>query len=110
MHSCRDTKCPARYAPAEALEAAVWDDLCRLLTEPGAIRWALERAHGGHWLPQELQARREGLRRGAAALRQALERLTTAYLDGVLGLQLRKITIGAPRRWTRRRRGSGSRQ
>jgi site-specific DNA recombinase len=87
VHSCRDTKCPARYAPAETLEAAVWDDLCRLLTEPGAIRWALERAHGGHWLPQELQARREGLRRGAAALRQALERLTTAYLDGVLGLQ-----------------------
>jgi site-specific DNA recombinase len=85
--SCRDTKCPARYAPAETLEAAVWDDLCRLLTEPGTIRWALERAHGGHWLPQELQARREVLRRGAAALRQALERLATAYLDGVLGLE-----------------------
>jgi site-specific DNA recombinase len=87
VHSCRDTKCPARYAPAEALEVVVWDDLCRLLTEPGSIRWALERAHGGHWLPQELQARREVLRRGAATLRQALERLTTAYLDGVLGLE-----------------------
>ena len=86
VHSCRDTKCQARYAPAEALEVAVWDDLCRLLTEPGTIRWALERAHGGHWLPQELQARREILRRGAATLHQALERLTTAYLDGVLGL------------------------
>jgi site-specific DNA recombinase len=86
VHSCRDTKCLARYAPAEALEAVVWDDLCRLLTEPRAIRWALERAHGGHWLPQELQARREVLRRGAATLRQALERLTAAYLDGVLGL------------------------
>jgi site-specific DNA recombinase len=86
VHSCRDTKCPARYAPAEALEAAVWDDLCRLLTEPGAIRWVLERAHGGHWLPQELRARRDVLRRGVATLRQSLERLTTAYLDGVLGL------------------------
>ena len=87
VYSCRDTKCQARYAEAETLEAAVWDDLCRLLTEPGTIRWALERAHGGHWLPQELQARREVLRRGAATLRQALERLTTAYLDGVLGLE-----------------------
>jgi site-specific DNA recombinase len=86
VHSCRDTKCQARYAPAEALEAAVWDDLCRLLTEPGAIRWVLERAHGGHWLPQELRARRDVLRRGVATLRQSLERLTTAYLDGVLGL------------------------
>ena len=28
VHSCRDTKCLARYAPAETLEAAVWDDLC----------------------------------------------------------------------------------
>jgi site-specific DNA recombinase len=87
VHSCRDTKCPARYAPAEGLEAAVWDDLCRMLSEPAAIRWALERAHGGHWLPQELQARREVLRRGQAGVRQQLERLTAAYLDGVLGLE-----------------------
>ena len=87
VHSCRDTKCQARYAPAETLEMAVWDDLCRLLTEPASIRWALERAHGGHWLPQELRARREVLRRGATALHQGLERLTTAYLDGVLGLE-----------------------
>ena len=29
VHSCRDTKCRARYAPIEALEAAVWDDLCQ---------------------------------------------------------------------------------
>ena len=87
LMSCRGTKCQARYAPAEALETAVWEDLCRLLTEPEAIGWALERAHGGHWLPQELQARREVLRRGTAGVRQQLERLTTAYLDGVLGLE-----------------------
>ena len=87
MHSCRDTKCPARYTPSEQLDALVWADLCRLLTDPGAIRWALERAHGGHWLPQELQARREVLRRGQAGVRQQIERLTTAYLDGVLGLE-----------------------
>ena len=87
MHSCRDTQCPARYTPSEQLDAVVWADLCRLLTDPGAIRWALERAHGGHWLPQELQARREVLRRGQAGVRQHVERLTTAYLDGVLGLE-----------------------
>ena len=34
-----------------------------------------------------MQARRDVLRRGVATLRQALERLTTAYLDGVLGLE-----------------------
>jgi hypothetical protein len=30
------------------------------LTHPEAIRLALERAHGGHWLPRDLQARRDG--------------------------------------------------
>src|SRR3954469_26009359 len=44
-------------------------------------------AHGGHWLPQELQARREMLRRGQSHLQQQIERLTDAYLAGVLGLE-----------------------
>jgi site-specific DNA recombinase len=59
LNSHRDTVCPSRFIPAEGIEALVWDDLCRMLTEPEAIRRALERAHGGHWLPQELQARRD---------------------------------------------------
>ncbi len=46
----------------------------------------MERARGGHWLPQELQARRAGLRHGRAALGQHLERLTEAYLAGVVPL------------------------
>jgi site-specific DNA recombinase len=86
MQSCRDTKCPARFSPAAQLEALVWQDLCRLLRHPEAIAWALERAHGGHWLPQELQARRDNLRRGQASLRQQIERLTEAYLAGVVAL------------------------
>ena len=46
----------------------------------------MQRARGGHWLPQELQARRAGVRRGRAALGQHLERLTEAYLAGVVPL------------------------
>jgi len=38
------------------------------------------------WLPQELLARREALRHGHAHLRQQLERLTDAYLRGVIPL------------------------
>ena len=86
LSSHRDTVCPSRFIPAEQVEALVWDDLCRMLTEPAAVRSALERAHGGHWLPQELQARRDGLRRGQAGIRQQIERLTEVYLAGVLGL------------------------
>jgi site-specific DNA recombinase len=62
----------------------VWADLCALLTQPEQIAQALARAHGGHWLPQELQARQQGLRRGQASLGQQIERLTEAYLASVV--------------------------
>jgi site-specific DNA recombinase len=82
----RDEKCPARFIPARQLDELVWQDLCDLLTHPQAIAHALERAHGGHWLPQELQARQENLRRGQASLDQQLNRLTEAYLTEVIPL------------------------
>jgi site-specific DNA recombinase len=78
--------CRARYVPAAQLDALVWQDLCELLTHPEQIARALARAHGGGWLPQELQARREQLRRGRLALERQLERLTEAYLLAVLPL------------------------
>jgi hypothetical protein len=39
----------------------MWQDLCALVRHPEHIAYALERAHGRHWLPQELQARQEAL-------------------------------------------------
>jgi site-specific DNA recombinase len=53
-------------------------DLCDLLTHPQSLQHALERAHGGHWLPQELQARREQVRRGRQQLEAQLDRLSEA--------------------------------
>jgi site-specific DNA recombinase len=64
----------------------VWEDLCALLGEPEPLATAVARAHGGAWLPQELQARRETLRRGQKHLQQQLERLTDAYLRAVMPL------------------------
>ncbi len=78
--------CPSRFVPAGQLDELVWNDLCDLLRRPDIITQALERAHAGHWLPQELQARRENLRRGQVSLQQQLERLTEAYLSGVIPL------------------------
>lgn len=86
LHSRRDEPCPARYAPAAQLDELVWRDLCELLADPKVIAQALARAHGGGWLPQELQARREQLRQGQLALERQLERLTEAYLLAVIPL------------------------
>jgi site-specific DNA recombinase len=86
VHSRKEEKCQSRFSPAGQLDELVWQDLCQIMTHPESIIQALERAYGGHWLPQELQARRENLRRGRAQLQQQLDRLTEAYLNGIIPL------------------------
>jgi site-specific DNA recombinase len=81
-----DARCHARYSPADQLDALVWQDLCELLAHPEWIAYALERAHGGHWLPQALQARKETLHQAQTALAHQLDRLTEAYLREVIPL------------------------
>jgi site-specific DNA recombinase len=78
--------CASRFIPAAALDELVWQDLCDLLRHPEVLKQELGRAMGGHWLPQQWQARRDNLRRGQASLGQQLERLTEAYLGGVIPL------------------------
>jgi len=85
--SCRDEKCPSRFIPASQLDELVWQDLCEVLTHPESLAQALQRAQGGYWLPQELQARRENLRKARVSLEHQMERLTDAYLVNVLQLE-----------------------
>jgi site-specific DNA recombinase len=87
VNSRRDEYCPARFIPAKQLDELVWQDLCEVIMKPELIRQALERAWRGNWLPQELQARRENLRRGLRSLERQLERLTEAYLKEVIPLE-----------------------
>ncbi|MDT5295439.1 MAG: site-specific recombinase [Acidobacteriota bacterium] len=79
-------RCRSRLTPARQLDGVVWADLCAIIREPRLIALELERAWGGRWLPEELTARREGLRKARAGLGQQVERLTEAYLGGVLDL------------------------
>jgi site-specific DNA recombinase len=78
--------CASRFVPAGAVDELVWQDLCDLVRHPEVLKQALARATGGHWLPQQWQARRDNLRRGQASLAQQQERLTEAYLDGAIPL------------------------
>ncbi|MCL5996254.1 MAG: recombinase family protein [Chloroflexi bacterium] len=78
--------CPSRHIPAQQLDELVWQDLRDVLLHPESLEPALQRAHGGHWLPQELQARRENLRKARTAIGQQISRLTDAYLHEVIPL------------------------
>ncbi len=64
----------------------MWQDVCEVLGNPGIIEQALHRAQSGEWLPQELQARRIQSRQARMSLSGQLERLTEAYMAGVLPL------------------------
>ncbi|PYS79887.1 MAG: preprotein translocase subunit TatB [Acidobacteria bacterium] len=79
-------RCRSRLTPAGKLDELVWADLCELIRQPQLIALELERAWGGSWLPAELTARRESLRKARVGLQQQVERLTEAYLGGVLDL------------------------
>jgi len=90
--------CESRYVPSRALDELVWQDLCELLRHPEAVAEAFRLASVGAWHPQEFQARRDRLRQGKASLAQQLERLTEAYLGGVIPLpeyKHRRAEIGA---------------
>ena len=85
--SHRDEHCSARYIPVKQLDTFVWQDVCEVLTHPEHIAAALQRAQGGQWLPQELRARRENLRKARVSVEHQIERLTDAYLANVLQLE-----------------------
>ena len=84
--AARQDRCQARYIPAKALDELVWQDLCRVLTEPAHLQAALERAHSGQWLPQELQARQATARQASTQLERQQQRLLDAYLAEVIDL------------------------
>jgi site-specific DNA recombinase len=81
-----DDRCSAPYIPAHDLDEVVWHDLVVVLTDPQQLALALERAHGGQWLPQDVRARQESMRRALAHLQRQQQRLLEAYLAGVVEL------------------------
>jgi site-specific DNA recombinase len=86
LHTFHAGTCTGRYAPADQLDELVWQDLVQVLTNSDLIAQALERAHGGYWLPQELQARLHKLETAEKQLVHQQARLLDAYLAGVVEL------------------------
>jgi site-specific DNA recombinase len=86
LRAAQGQRCTARYIPARQLDELVWQDLCAVLVDPEIVRHALERAHGGHWLPQELQSRLAALTHATQELDRYQERLLEGYLAQVIEL------------------------
>ena len=80
-------RCKSRYIPVTQLDDLVWQDLCEVLTQPEIIAHELERAHGGHWAPQELRARIDTLNQAERLLKHQQGRLLEAYLANVIDLE-----------------------
>jgi len=84
LRAARGQRCTARFAPAVALDDAVWQDLCRVIADPAMLTHELHRAHSGAWLPQALQARQQTVRAAVAQLERQQERLLAAYLAEII--------------------------
>jgi site-specific DNA recombinase len=85
LRAAKGERCTARYAPAAALDLLVWQDLCRILTNPELVTHELARAQAGEWLPQALQDRQRTLRASLAQLERQQARLLEVYLAEVIG-------------------------
>jgi site-specific DNA recombinase len=86
VSSGRASCCPARFIPATQLDELVWADLCAVLQHPELVVQALERAHSGAWVPQELRRRQASLRQVRASVARQRQRLLEAYLAEVIDL------------------------
>src|SRR5215218_7130117 len=86
VSSGRASCCPARFIPASQLDELVWADLRAVLERPELVAQALERAHSGAWVPQELRRRQATLRGVRTSVTRQRQRLLEAYLAEVIDL------------------------
>jgi hypothetical protein len=84
--SGRASPCTARFIPATQLDELVWADLRAVLQHPELVAQALERAHSGAWVPQELRRRQATLRGVLTSVARQRQRLLEAYLAEVVDL------------------------
>ena len=90
--------CHASRIATHRLDAVVWDDLCRVLTDPTILVESLRRAQHG-WLGDGPEmSRRHALQRRESELRRQIDRLVDAYAVGAVSLedlQIRRARLDA---------------
>lgn len=84
LRKAKGERCITRYAPAQALDELVWQDLCHILADPVLITQELKRAQAGEWLPQALQARRKTVQAALKQLERQQARLLEVFLADIV--------------------------
>lgn len=79
--------CHARQVPTDRLDAAVWADVCAVLTEPTVLNEALTRAQRGWLTVDERSARRQDLQRRQHEVQRQIQRLIDAYTAEIIDLE-----------------------
>lgn len=88
-------RCQRQSIPVGSLDAVVWADLCRVLTDPAVLDEAVRRAQEG-WLTDDARAARQrDLRQRRAALDRQRQRLIDAYAAGAVTLEELQSRVGA---------------
>jgi site-specific DNA recombinase len=83
--------CGNRPIRQDYLDRFVWDEILRLLEDPGLIQTEIDRRREAAQKANPLRRREEELRRERARVEKSGERLVTAYQEGLLTLpQLRQ--------------------
>jgi site-specific DNA recombinase len=83
--------CTNRPIRQDYLDQCVWNEIIRLLDDPGLIQIEIDRRREAAQKADPLRKREEELRREQARVEKSGERLVTAYQEGLLTLpQLRQ--------------------
>ena len=79
--------CDTRPVRQDHLDTVVWNEVLRLLEDPGLIQAEIDRRREAAQRTDPLTHREEGLRRDEVRLAASIDRLVTAYQEGLMTLE-----------------------
>ena len=85
--------CDTHPVRQDLLDAVVWKEILRLLEEPGLIQEELDRRLRAARQADPAKRREETLRRDLARCQRSIERLLTAYQEGLLSLDELRVRM-----------------
>jgi site-specific DNA recombinase len=83
----RGAPCDMRPVRQDYLDSVVWNEVLQVLDNPDLIQWEVERRRAAALRADPVTQREQALRREDARLSTSLDRLVTAYQEGLMTLE-----------------------